>query len=50
MRQLTRQLLEPPTSSLVEEKQAFQEALQYRLDIALALFESAYASINRMSR
>lgn len=31
--------------SLLEERQAFQEELQYRLDIALALFESAYTSL-----
>ena len=32
--------------SQVEERIAFQEELQYRLDIALVIFESAYTSLN----
>jgi hypothetical protein len=44
------QLLEPKPGSPVEEKQTFQEAIQYRLDIVLALFESAYGSLQSESR
>jgi len=34
-----------------EERLAFQEELQYRLDIALVLFESAFASLqSKLSR
>jgi hypothetical protein len=38
------QLLEPSAES-PKERLSFQEELQYRLDIALVLFESAYASL-----
>ena len=43
------QLFEPSASSSVDEKQAFQDSIQYRLDIVLALFESSYATLQSQS-